>query len=347
MKEIERKNEFMEQLVDAEEIIHENLEPLDGVTIGEARKIVVGLEKNCDIIKLDPEEFRKNPYMKNIYVEDCMVGNIWLNNEEKFPKDRITIYDGRKRDPKTLTTKYSYFYFPEDVNHPSIAAFEGFTYRKWMGVEPSEMSTFAPFIEEAKGNILLMGCGIGYLAYMLSIREDVKKVTIIELDPTIKYIFETRLKPQMNDKIEIYEGDAIEFLEKNDISKYDYCSVDIWRGVNDMFPLYLKCMILESRHPNTKFHYWLEEEFHTALETFWIKILQQYINIGDSVKKDDFFTQVLDMQNLETLEDLKKFISSPKRPIIKNWAMAHKAEAYNSEGLVKTLIKVPEKLMRS
>lgn len=339
MKEIERANEFIEQLVDAEEIISESIQDLNQeCPIGLAKKKIIGVEKNCKIFKLDSTYLTQNPYIKNIHIGDWKIGNVYLNSYESYEGGKTNVYDSRKRDPKTLTTIYEFCYFNNEVYYPSLGTFYPLT--KWMGVEPSEINTFSSFIEEAHGKVLLMGCGLGYVAYMLSLKKDVEEVTIIELDPDVKKIFEIYLKPQMNNKINIFQGDAIQFLERENISMYQYCSVDIWHGATDMFPIYLKCLLLEQRHPETIFHYWLEEDLHRALENTWISFLKDVINKKYSETKQNIFTGVLYMQNLETVEDIKRFLNAPKRPIIKEWALQNPKEAYNHEDLIRTLIKL-------
>lgn len=339
MKEIERTNEFIEQLVDAEEIVSESIQGLNyECPIEIARKKIVGIEKNCKIIRLDPVDFEQNPYIRNIHIDNWMVGNIYLHNYEYYKEGKTYTYDSRKRDEKSLTTIYEYCYFPNNMHYPSLGTI--FPYTKWMGVEPSEISTFTSFIEEANGKVLLMGCGLGYVAYMLSLKDKVEEITIVELDLDVKKMFEIYLKPQMNNKINIVQADAIQFLESENISMYQYCSVDIWHNVSEMFPIYLKCLLLEERHSQTKFHYWLEEDLHKALESVWINLLNKVIDKEIAKNSSGTLIEILNMQNVETVEDIRKFITVPKRKIIKDWALQNPEEAYNHEGLIKDLVKV-------
>lgn len=327
MKEIEKTKEFIEHLADAEEMVFENVQGLNNeCPIGVAKKKIIGLEKNCKIIKLDPSYLTENPYIKNIHIGNWVVGDICLNNFDCYKENATYNYNARKRDLKSLTTIYEVCYFPKKMYYPSIGTI--LTGEKWMGVEPAEMNTFASFIEEASGKVLLMGCGLGYVAYMLSLKKDVNEITIVELDPNIKKMFEIYLKPQMNNKINIVKGDAIEFLAKENIATYQYCSVDIWHGLMDMFPIYLKCLLLEQRHPQTKFHYWLEDDLHRTLESAWIILMKKAINKNSSENKKEILTDILNNQNIETIEDVRNFITAPKRPIIKDWALQN----YEDEG---------------
>lgn len=40
-----------------------------------------------------------------------------------------------------------------------------------------------------------LGCGLGYVAYILSLKENVEEVTIVELNSDIKKMFKKYLKP--------------------------------------------------------------------------------------------------------------------------------------------------------
>lgn len=337
MSELNKTMEFVDELIDAEQVIMEYAAPLTKeCSVDVAKESIYGFERNCKLNKITANDFAQNPYIKNIKIKDCYVDDVYLNNIGTYLADITYINSSRKRDPKTLTTIYDFCYFDEPIRYPSIGIIKpdmpfGINYDKWMGVEPGEINTFASFIAEAKGNVLLMGCGLAYVAYMLSIKKDVETVTIVELNPKIIEMFQRNLKPQMNDKIKIVQGDAIHFLENEDLSKYQYCSVDIWHSALDMLPIYLKCLLAEPRHPHTKFHYWLEGDLHIGMENLWIDSLNSFLtdNLPDFYPK--IFTDILANQNIKTIEDVRNFILADKRSIIKQWALSNPDEAYNMD----------------
>lgn len=337
MKEIERTKAYIDELINIEDLITNYVVGLnDGsLTIGDAKKQILGLERNCVITRLDPSYMYDNPYIKNIHIDNWLVGNVYLSNLEKHEAYTVHSYNMRARDPRTLTTLFSFFYFPETIHYPSLGTVSPYT--KWMGVEPSEISSFAPFIKEAHGNILVMGCGLGYLAYMLSIKDNVDKVTIVELDKKIKTMFEICLKPQMNSKIEIVEADALEFLNVEDISKYDYCSVDIWHNALELFEIYPRLLLLEQKHKGTKFHYWIEEDMHVVLERVWMMLIQRKLNGQDIGNDFRLFTDILNSQNIETVEDIKSFLLAPKREIITKWALENPECAIKQKSLIQSV----------
>lgn len=338
MTEFERTNKFIDQLVAKENKLYIIATILNkGVPAELAKLLSMGEQSSFEITKLDSTYFEKNPYFRNVRINDWRVGNIFLGKADFYDANITYSSDSLIRDPITLTPIYKYCYFTDDVNYPSLGTIIPPT--KWMGVEPSEINAFSSFIKKAKGKVLLMGCGLGYLAYMLSLKKDVEEITIVELDPDVIQMFLRYLKPQMNSKINIVHANAIDFLEKEDISMYQYCSVDIWRGMSDMFPIYMKCLLLEQKHPKTEFHYWLEEELHTSIESACLPLLKDVISEKRSSEKKDIFTEILKMQNIATVDDVRNFMLAPKRPIMKDWAINNPGEAYNQENLNEILRK--------
>lgn len=104
MSEIERTKEFIDGLIDAEDMINESITTLNqGCQIGEAKKKIAGIERNCIITKLNPEEFYQNPYLQNIEIDEWQVGNIYITPTHFLDEYKTYNYKARKRDPKTLT----------------------------------------------------------------------------------------------------------------------------------------------------------------------------------------------------------------------------------------------------
>ena len=72
-------------------------------------------------------------------------------------------------------------YFEHDYSYISL------TQNKviWMSLSPYEIETMKEDILNAKGNVLTYGLGIGYFAYMCSLKDEVETVTIVEKDKNI------------------------------------------------------------------------------------------------------------------------------------------------------------------
>ena len=127
----------------------------------------------------------------------------------------------------------------------------------WMSLVPHEIHTMEKPIDEATGNVLVYGVGLGYYAYMVARKKDVKSITIIEKDHQILSLFKERFLPlfEGQDKISLIEADALAYQERRDIH-YDYCFVDIYRGESDGFPLYASLKASEGIADKTS--YWIE-----------------------------------------------------------------------------------------
>ena len=200
---------------------------------------------------LDTLEYLNNPYYKNINFLNVK------NNKWEF---KISKYE-----PYELFVKDD-FIFENDMVLPSLGYFnKPFYYpsvyennRLWMSVTPNEINTMKKPIEEACGNVCTIGLGLGYYTYMVSLKENVKSVTVVERDKEVIELFKKYILPQIEfkDKIKIIESDCFSFLDKMD-TNYDYLFIDIWHDVSDGIMLYKKILPYEKKYPNTKFRYWI------------------------------------------------------------------------------------------
>lgn len=219
-----------------------------------------------EIEKLKKEDIMTNPYLSNIKVPRVSSNDFHLSNKRIIRPGYITKYKCKSRDLKTLQQKNSYFTCDDSLRFPSLI--EGDSNTCWMTVEPFEIESFRPFIEEASGNILLIGCGLGYAAYMLSEKENVNSVTIIDNNQDVLDLFTNHLLPQFKNKnkINTIQGDGIKYLKENDLSIYNYVNVDIWYDTVDMIYPYLRCLEIEKANPEVNFSYWLEEELKEQIQ---------------------------------------------------------------------------------
>lgn len=110
--------------------------------------------------------------------------------------------------------------------------------RKGMGHEnscmmsdtPMERFTNQEFINNATGNILIAGLGIGMLPAALVLKDDVSSITILENDQEIIDMVEPLLQKYVNghEKIHIIKANAYTFPLTYDGPKFDYLWLDIW-----------------------------------------------------------------------------------------------------------------------
>ncbi len=147
-----------------------------------------------------------------------------------------------------------------------------------MSVTPNEVTTVQPAIDNAKGKVLTLGCGMGYFAYMASLKNDVDSITIIELEQDVIDLFQNNILPQFEhkEKINVIKADAIEFMKNVKDGEYDYCFADIWLSVADIEP-YLLVKEVSRRLKKTKIDYWIEDCFASYLSNYvWVEMMKSF-----------------------------------------------------------------------
>lgn len=202
---------------------------------------------------LDEEEYHNNPYYKLIKFNNISLGKWDLKQSkykayELFVKDDF-MYDGDKIIPQLG-------YFENEFDFPAVYENDVL----WMSVTPNEINTMKEPINHAYGNVLTFGLGLGYFAYMTSLKDEVKSVTIIEKDKSVIELFNTHILPrfEFKDKIKIIRADAYSFLKNNlKDGDYDYCFVDIYHDAGDGRNVYFKFKEYESNFKNITFEYWI------------------------------------------------------------------------------------------
>lgn len=208
------------------------------------------------IKKLDPSEYQNNPYYKNIKWMNKTIGNCQLHYStyqeyEGFVYDDIDLYPNGKQIPRVG-------FFNKKYRYPAVYE-DG---QLWMSITPNEINTMKNDIDRAFGNVLTYGLGLGYFQYMVSNKENVSKVTIIEKNKDIIKLFVEYILPQFpnKDKIKIICMDAFEYAANNvkDIF-YDFIYADLWHDVSDGIEMYQRFKELEKNSPKSVYRYWIEK----------------------------------------------------------------------------------------
>ena len=202
------------------------------------------------IKRLDVNDYINNPYYKKIKVKEEKIGN-WEFKYEKYKPYEAFIYDDLIVKPNFVEIP-RVGYFEEEFSY--LAVLENGN--EWMLITPNEINTMKPVIDEISGDVVTFGLGLGYFAYMASIKENVKSVTIVERDENVISLFQKFILPKFEhkDKIKIVKCDAFEFAKT--MNGYDYAFVDLWHDVSDGVDLYLKMKKLEKK--DIKYRYWIE-----------------------------------------------------------------------------------------
>ena len=223
----------------------------------------------------DVNEFNENPYIKDIDFSNQTNGDYELRYHKLMPYE-LDIYNVPKRVDELCVDIPRVSCFPQEFKYPVI--FQNSIKSTWMSVSPNEVFTMEKPIKNAKGKVLTLGCGMGYFAYMASIKEDVESVTIIECEQSVIDLFEACLLPQFKnkDKVTVIKADAIEYLKNMEDGAFDYCFADIWIGIEDIVP-YFAVKEIGRILRKTKIDYWIEDSFAILLASnVWIEIMKSF-----------------------------------------------------------------------
>ena len=230
------------------------------------------------IKKIDKEVYQENYFRKNITPlpykgNGYELGYLTIKPYQCLPYDDIEI-----KDDFVEVSRIGYFDKPFEylvVNKGDVT---------WMSTDPNEINTMQKDIDDACGEVLTFGLGLGYFPIMCAIKDGVKSVTVVEKDQEIINIFNKHILPLFpyKEKIHIVHDDAFKFVKK-DLNKYDYLFIDIWHNPEDGLPMYLKFKEL-LKDKNIEVRYWLEKSLLAMLRRCLLSVFEEQLD--GSMDKD-------------------------------------------------------------
>ena len=207
-------------------------------------------------------DYLSDQYFSGVKFPETTVGSWQLTTDsyaayEAFPCGDIVLHGDGREVPQIG-------YFTEPFTFPVILE-DG---REWMALKPNEIETMKAPLAEACGRVAVFGLGLGYFAYMASLKEEVTAVTVVERSQDVIDLFERYLLPQFPKagKIGIVRSDAFDWLECGGLAQgYDSAFFDLWHDNGDGPDLYLRCRSYQPRYPSVRFLYWIEGFMKSAL----------------------------------------------------------------------------------
>ena len=142
-----------------------------------------------------------------------------------------------------------------------ISFYFGTQYEKRVAGNTAPVDTCDAAIDAARGKVVTFGLGLGYYAYMVSEKAEVRKIVVVEKSADVIELFKKFILPQFprKEKVEIVNEDAFYYAEHiMPGEKFDVAFVDTWRDASDGAPMYRRMKPLEKLNPNTEFLYWIE-----------------------------------------------------------------------------------------
>ena len=216
--------------------------------------------------RLDPDKYRLDPYYRNIHFPNVINGR-WELRNDAFKPYQTFIWDDVRPDG-TLKELPPLGYFEDVFSYPVVLE-DG---REWMLVTPNEIETIRPAVRAAFGHVVTFGLGLGYFPYMVSEKQDVDRIVIVEKDPAVIRLFREYILPQFTypEKISIVNDDAFVYMDKSmPKERFDFAYADIWHDAGDGVPYYLRFNKYEERFPWTEFQYWIEETMLSYLRWYY------------------------------------------------------------------------------
>ena len=243
---------------------------------------------------MDSQRYTNNPYYKNIKIPEVKKGK-WELKREKYPAYRgviandMMLYDNFREVPPLG-------FFKEEFEFPAVLE-DG---NEWMTLTPVDLDTSDDAIERAHGKVVTFGLGLGYYTYMVSEKESVDSITVVEKSKDVIALFEEYILPQFThpEKVRIVNADAFEYAEcEMPKEKFDVAFVDTWRDASDGAPMYVKMKRLEHLSPDTEFIYWIENFLISRLRAMKFAEIEDRIDEGEDITYADVLDS-LDIANL-------------------------------------------------
>ena len=221
---------------------------------------------------LRAEDINDNPFLKNIQFDTQSICST-KHGYDTYKKYELLLYD-------------SLLPYEDGISIPRIAVLdhehsfpciirEGTVITNSV-VSPYCINTKAKAIEEAEGTVLVLGCEIGYFAYMVSEKPNVSKVVIVDNNPEIIDLFESAILPQFpnKEKVTVVETDPYEYMKDLNDGTYDYCFAQIWENSTNLEE-YIKLKNFCRRFRETDIVYWLENDILHSAMNYVIYVIQQ------------------------------------------------------------------------
>ena len=214
------------------------------------------------IHELETAAYTQDDYFQKIRVPAIKQGKWELKEEELKPYEAFVCNDFIVTADRRMIPQIGFF----REHYPFPAVLENG--REWMTLLPNEMVTSYPAIHAAHGRVLTFGLGLGFFAYHAAEKENVERVTVVDISPDVIDLFRTHILPQFphKEKVELICADAFDFAEHQMGGNFDFVVADIWHDAGDGCDLYLRMKEYQPRFPEIDFTFWLEDTLKCYLD---------------------------------------------------------------------------------
>jgi hypothetical protein len=214
----------------------------------------VGSRSTWPSLFINTKAFLASPYYQQIKL-DKLVSQDFEFGLTKIQAGYLFSIDAIKPDPKRMMKDWLVLRALDEDYEAVVLKQHG---EVWMLNVPSESVTIDPYANKAHGRVLTFGLGIGYFCFMALLNSQVDEITVVELSDDVIKMFNHNLLTQFprHEKINIIQGDALDYFNKDFIEQFDYVFVDIWRSNDD--GLVMMERLFQQYLPGDKVDCWIE-----------------------------------------------------------------------------------------
>ena len=260
---------------------------------------------------IDADDFRRsNRYLNDIKLDKCRESSKFELCEDKTDAWALFNYNTGVIDSRLAYMNVPRLaVFNKDFVSPCLNIKD--TNEMWMSITPNEVYTMEKAISKSFGKVLTLGCGIGYFAYMSSLKEDVESVTIIENDQEVIDMFNECILPQFKtkDKIKLIKADAIDYMHELEDGLYDYCFADIWIGAIGIKD-YFKVKEIGRNFKKMVIDYWIEDAFMMGLIDYVIpEVMSSISHVNFGGENSDYVHRLFKNVEIQSDKDIVKYLN--------------------------------------
>lgn len=226
-----------------------------------------------EIKKLNLDQYLKNPFFSSIDKQNLSLNKYSIkfntyNPYECFLYEELEIQESAFYKE---ITKLGYFDKPATY----IELFKG--NKVISSFNPYEFNCASNSLSKIKGNLLIVGLGLGYLPYLASINEEIISITVVEKDTNLIELFNTFIKNDVaKNKIKIVQEDYLDFIKQSN-SSYDYVYFNLSEPSPFTLTQYIKLKSSEDDNLKTTYLYKNEKTLLALLRRYIIVIFEEYL----------------------------------------------------------------------
>jgi len=261
---------------------------------------------------LHNEEYARDSFYLTVKPHEKKIGNWTLGYERYEPKEVFLSGGIESLGKPYFMEKNPLGYFLEPFRFLSLKE-DGTT---WMSVIPHEINTMEEPLRHMKGQVVVMGLGLGYFAFHCLEKKEVTSLVVVENDRRLISLFNEELKPFFPDlsKLTVLEGDAYDAkVVGAPLQKADAVFYDLWHNEEDGLPLLCQAYLEAKKYPNASFSYWMESSLLSYYRRIVIVLLDAALNYPSEQEEDDEIMsqtkKALANKRFESYEDIENLLS--------------------------------------